>query len=86
MEFDYKRLKAERIAKGYTVQDMANKLGVAKSTYSKKENGKIPLTIEDFTTITSILDIPKESMSIFFTINVDNMETKGKEVVEIWNR
>lgn len=83
MRFDYNRLKAERIAKGYTVQYMAEKLGVAKSTYSKKENGKIPLTIEDFTTITNILDIPKESMSIFFTVNVDKMETCERGVMQV---
>lgn len=82
MRFDYNRLKAERIAKGYTIQDMANKLGVSKGTYSKKERGKLPLTIEDFAKITNILDIPKENMTIFFTINVSEMETLEKEVIK----
>lgn len=82
MRFDYNRLKAERIAKGYTIQDMANKLGVSKGTYSKKERGKLPLTIEDFAKITNILDIPKENMTIFFTINVSKMETLEKEVIK----
>lgn len=82
MRFDYNRLKAERIAKGYTIQDMANKLGVSKGTYSKKERGKLPLTIEDFAKITNILDIPKENMTIFFTINVSGMETLEKEVIK----
>lgn len=48
MYFDYNRLKGERIAKGYTVQEMADVLGVSKGTYSKKENGKIPITVDDF--------------------------------------
>lgn len=75
MKFSYNRLKAERIAKGYTVQEMADKLGISKGTYSKKENGKTPLTVEDFTAITNVLKIPREHMTIFFVVNVDEMET-----------
>lgn len=40
MQFNYNRLKAERIARGLTVQEMADFLGIAKGTYSKKEMGK----------------------------------------------
>lgn len=75
MKFDYRRLKAERIAKGFTVQQMADELGVSKSTYSKKENGKLPVTVEDFGAISNKLEIPIEKISIFFTLNVSKMET-----------
>ena len=33
------RLKEARLAKGYTQQEVADQIGVAKSTYSGYENG-----------------------------------------------
>jgi HTH-type transcriptional regulator/antitoxin HipB len=75
MEFNYNRLKAERIAKGLTVQQMADELGVSKSTYSKKENGKLPVTVEEFSVISNKLGIPIERIGIFFTLNVSKVET-----------
>lgn len=38
--FDYKRLKAERIANGLTVQDMADFLGVSKGTIQQEGKRK----------------------------------------------
>lgn len=76
MEFNYNRLKAERVAKGLTVQDMADALGITKGTYSKKENGKITVTVEDFALISNKLEIPLEQISIFFTLNVSIMATQ----------
>lgn len=76
MKFNYNRLKAERIAKGYTVQEMADVLGVTKSAYSKKENGKSPFTVDDLAAISSKLDITQDNIDIFFTLNVSVLETK----------
>jgi len=76
MEFNYNRLKGERIAKGFTVQEMADELKISKGTYSKKENGKLPITVEDFAIISNKLDIQKENIYIFFTFSVSEMETK----------
>ncbi len=76
MKFNYNRLKAERIARGFTVEEMGEALGVTKSTYSKKENGRIAITVEDFISISNKFDIPPEQIMIFFTINVSNMETR----------
>ncbi|RHW31116.1 XRE family transcriptional regulator [Lysinibacillus yapensis] len=75
MRFNYNRLKAERVAKGFTVQDMANVLGVTKGTYSKKENGKLPVTVDDFVVISNKLEIPIDHINIFFTLNVSKMAT-----------
>lgn len=75
MEFNYNRLKAERIAKGFTVEEMGDVLGVTKGTYSKKENGKLPVTVEDFTLISNKLGVPPEQISIFFSLNVAILET-----------
>lgn len=66
MKFNYNRLKAERIAEGYTAQEMGDALGISKSAYSKKENGKTILTVDDFGIISKKLGIPKEKISIFF--------------------
>lgn len=77
MEFNYNRLKAERIAKGYTVEEMAIALGITKGTYSKKENGKVSVTVEDFTLISNKLGIPPDQISIFFTLGVARTETMG---------
>ena len=76
MKFDYNRLKGERIAKGFTVQEMAEELNISKGTYSKKENGKLPITVEDFAIISNKLEITRDKISIFFTLNVSEMETK----------
>lgn len=75
MEFNYNRLKAERIAKGYTVEEMGEALGITKGAYSKKENGKLPVTVEDFTLISTKLGVPPERINIFFSLNVSKMET-----------
>ncbi|MBD8005854.1 helix-turn-helix domain-containing protein [Bacillus norwichensis] len=75
MKFNYNRLKAERIARGLTVQEMADVLGISKGAYSKKENGKIALTVEDFSLISNKLGITREKMEIFFTEIVSEMET-----------
>lgn len=77
MEFNYNRLKAERIARGLTVQEMADFLGITKGTYSKKENGKISLTVEDFSLISNKLKITRETMNIFFTEIVSETETSS---------
>lgn len=75
MKFNYNRLKGERIAKGFTVEEMANELGISKGAYSKKENGKLPITVEDFAIITNKLGIGRDNINIFFTIDVSEMET-----------
>jgi len=75
MKFNYNRLKAERIAKGFTVQEMADELKVAKGTYSKKENGKLPVTVDDFSVISNKLGITNQQLPIFFTQMVTKSET-----------
>jgi len=76
MEFNYNRLKAERVAKGFTVQNMADELGITKGAYSKKENGKSSVTVEDFAVISNKLGITPEQLNIFFYLNVSVSETK----------
>lgn len=75
MEFNLNRLKGERIAKGFTVEEMAKELGVTKGTYSKKENGRLPITVEEFSVIFKKLGLPNDRIKIFFTSNVSEVET-----------
>lgn len=73
--FNLNRLKAERIARGLTVKEMAEKLNMQPSTYSKKENGKIRVNVEDLSAILNVLEIPEKECGIFFTKKVDKMAT-----------
>lgn len=75
MKFNHNRLKAERIARGFTVQEMGEVIGVSKGTYSKKENGKLPIHVDEFSLITSKFGMNHEDVSIFFTLNVAKTET-----------
>jgi len=70
MNFDYNRLKAERIANGFTVEEMANSLNISKGAYSKKENGKSVISVDEFVIIISKLKIKKDMLNIFFTVEV----------------
>lgn len=75
--FDYKRLKAERVAKGLTVEEMGKKLGYSKGYYSRKENQKAPLYVDDFIKIINLLGISINDIHIFFIHNVDELETSS---------
>lgn len=44
-EFNVKRMKAERIAKGISISDMAKKLGMTPGTYSKKKTDTLELML-----------------------------------------
>lgn len=79
MKFNYRRLKAERIAKGFTGDYVAEQMGISKSYYSKKENAKSPLDVDEFAEILTILGVSNSELHIFFTNNVSEMETN-----EIW--
>lgn len=70
MNFDYNRLKAERIANGFTVEEMANILKISKGAYSKKENGKSIVSVDEFALIVNKLKVNKDKLNIFFTIEV----------------
>lgn len=77
MTLDLKRLKAERIAKGFSQEDMAKKLGWKnRATYAKRETGLVDLGADELARIAEILGYSKNDLGIFFTINVPNRERK----------
>lgn len=78
MKFDLNRLKAERVAKGFTQQDLADALGISRTAYWKKESGDSDIGLEQFLKILQILGLSKQDLPIFFANNVDKRERKEK--------
>jgi transcriptional regulator with XRE-family HTH domain len=66
MAFNLNRLKAERIAKGYTQAQFANKLQMSREAYAKRESGRVNISVEEFSHILRALGYDTKSMSIFF--------------------
>lgn len=48
-------LKEIRKNNGFTQEKVANELGIKKSTYSRKETGKIPFALEEVKSISTLL-------------------------------
>lgn len=67
-QFNGKRLREGRIYRGYTITELAEKLGVTKQMISKYENNKATPNIESLLTLTNILKFPKE---FFYEESVD---------------
>lgn len=73
MTLNLKRLKAERIAKGFTQDDMARMLGWKnRATYAKREVGIVDLGADELAKIAEILGYSADQLGIFFTISVPN--------------
>lgn len=77
LKLDLKRLRAERIAKGLDQAEFAHKLGMSRSSYSKRENGLVNISISELARMMSILGFNKDNLSIFFTQNVPIGEHKS---------
>lgn len=75
MTVNYRRLKAERIAKGLTQDEMAKKMGWdSRTPYAKRENGIVSLSVDELIRAATILDIPLNNLEIFFTKDVPKKE------------
>ena len=56
---DLKKVKAERIAKGFTTKAMADFLNMkSRSSYTNRENGDIPMEVDTLLLIAKVLDCP----------------------------
>lgn len=49
------KVRAARVEKQYSQQDIADNLGIARETYSKKELGKSPFKLEEMEKLCEIL-------------------------------
>ena len=71
MTLNLKRLKAERIAKGYTQDEMARLAGwETRTPYAKRENGIVSIGADELAKFAEILGYSSEELGIFFTKNV----------------
>lgn len=75
MTIDLRRLKAERIAKGLSQEDMAELLGwKSRATYSKRETGRVNIGADELAKIADILGYSSNQLGIFFTVSVPKRE------------
>ena len=67
MTIDLKRLKAERIAKGLTQDEMAEKMGwKTRTPYAKRENGIVNIGADELARMANILGYTPDKLEIFF--------------------
>lgn len=75
MTIDLRRLKAERIAKGLSQEEMAELLGwKSRATYSKRETGRVNIGADELARIADILGYSSNQLGIFFTVGVPKRE------------
>lgn len=75
MTVDLRRIKAERIAKGFTQDEMADMLGWKnRALYAKRENGIVSIGADELAKIAEVLGFSKDELGIFFTTNVPDKE------------
>lgn len=66
MTLNLLRLRAERIAKGMTQEDMAERLGISRAAYAKREAGIVDVGANELAAIAEVLGIDCDHISIFF--------------------
>ena len=75
MTVDLKRLRAERVAKGFTQDEMADKMGwKSRTPYAKRENGIVSIGANELVKMATILGYEQDALGIFFTVNVPERE------------
>lgn len=73
--FNPRRLRAERVARGLSQDDMAEKMGwKSRAPYAKRENGIVSTSADELAEFAKILEIPMTNLNIFFTVNVPERE------------
>lgn len=75
MTVDLLRIKAERIAKDMTQDEVAEKMGWSSRTpYAKRENGIVAIGADELIKIASIFGYGANELAIFFKSNVPEKE------------
>lgn len=69
------RIKEARIARGYTADELAKKIGVTKQSISKYENNQAKVSLENAVRLSEELDFPIE----FFMKKKDNYGNSNNE-------
>ena len=77
MTLDLRRIRAERVAKGMTQDEVAKKMGWKdRAAYAKRENGIVDIGANELIKIAEILGYSASELNIFFTNTVPNRERK----------
>lgn len=74
MKFNLQKLRYERLSRKVSQDKVAQALGINRSSYHKKENGDIKISVTEFSTILSLLGIPANEAGNFFTQDVPERE------------
>ena len=75
MRLDITRLKAERIAKGLSQEDMAFKMGwTSRTPYAKRELGLVGIGVDEFLKMIKILGYSEKDILLFFKEDVTGKE------------
>lgn len=56
------RLQQKRKERGYSQEDMAHKLGIEQSQYSRRENGQVNISTKEWTAMSKILETTVEDI------------------------
>ena len=71
MTLDLNRLKAERIAKCMTQEEVAKKMGwKTREPYAKRENGIVEISADELISLALIFGYTKDDLGIFYSENV----------------
>lgn len=80
MLVNLQRIKAERLVRGLTQEDMAKKMGWHdRSSYARREKGVTPIGADELIKIAEILDCTND-MSLFFKLDVPKREQSSKNL------
>lgn len=75
MTLNLKRLRAERIAKDMSQDDMAHAMGWRTRTpYAKRENGLVTISATELVKMASILGYGTDDLGLFFADSVPERE------------
>ena len=67
MTLDLNRIRAERIAKGMTQDEVAKKMGwKTRTPYAKRENGIVAIGADELISLALIFGYTKDDLGIFF--------------------
>jgi len=80
MTLNLNRLRAERVAKGMSQDQMAQAMGWRTRTpYAKRENGIVTISATELVKMASILGYNANQLDLFFTQNVPERERPKQE-------
>ena len=73
MKLNLRRLKAERVASGYSQEEIAKQMGWKnRLSYTMRENGKTKITADELVKLAGMYGYSKDELGIFFIEDTEN--------------